>query len=957
MMPLFIRWKQLNLSFLSLTKSWFPCIYPLDASKQHCNITMDHQQRMKSVRTANWTSARSPATTVGKALERHAAGEIGEFAELEKGIAVTKVTSRGRLKPRIITISRDRFALFLTHQKMGRGKGVLSKVARKLPLPLITRKGIMGFTNRQDLREKFVRYVDVADLDFIQFGCVGTLKLESARTINRLKGMDSKIDEERDKIVTIGHSGNRTIDLLVENEKERQLLVMCLQRMLAAYQTIRVAVSNEALLLRYIWYDVDVDQTGAISEIEFLKILTRINFTVKNPLKSYRESLKKEGGKDELTYSQVMTLLQELKNSGGKSMANSIWDKVFGEQEEWVSPHVFLDKFVRTQQGETHASKDDVERLFSFLNLMETNIDNEPRVANRSLSISRQRFEVYLHHQLNNAYDPWSLEGMEDLDAPMSQYWINTSHNTYLTGDQLQSFSSVEMYMKSLRRGCKCLELDCWDGEKDENGTCLPIVYHGLTLTSKILFADIIRVVDCYVDQNPSTLPIILSLENHCSHPFQKQMAADMEAILGDKLYVPKETDHNIHLPSPASLRGKVVIKGKRPPDPDDAPIDDETEPDEDDPYAAMSPKSSYPPKEGIAKKTKPPKVVKELANLTLFHGTKYKEFNKSIAEPCSHMHSISEPKILKIVNKTPSNSKQWREYNQSHMSRTYPAGARVDSSNYNPILAWALGCQLVALNFQTTDTPLILNDGLFAQNGRCGYVLKPDSVLLRTSSPEDEMRSDAKENISKQTEPAPKKDASEDDALASVLKSFNEVMGSPHADFQSSLRSVGGVRISNRARIFQAARKGDVSPQSISIRVLSGSCLPKPMGAKRGETIDPYVVVTVHDVKEKADGSLMYVSSSHTTSTVQDNGFCPKWNETKATEFVVHSPEVAVIHFSLIEEDIGLDDKVGDAAIPVSCLRKGYRSIQLFDRNATRSGPFAYASVLVHIEQNEKSN
>ena len=902
------------------------------------------EQRTKSERTFHWTNARSPATTVGQAL-RQRAGHA-EYAALEEGIAVLKVTHRGRLTPRIVTMSRDRFALFVTHQTMGRGKGVFSKMTRALPIPLMTRYGVVGFSNKQELREQFVRYLDVADLDFVEYESVGTQKLELARTAHRLKGIDSKVDHDRAHIVTIGHSGNKTIDLLIANAQHRQLLIQCLQQMRAAYHTIRLAVSHEALLLRYIWYDVDVDQTGTISEMEFLKILSRINFNVKHPLQYYREERVKWKKDDtELTYPQVMTLLQELKqkkNNGG--MANIIWNQVFGKEQEWVSSQEFLDKFVRTHQGEQQATKDDIERLFSFLNVVETNIYNEPQVMDPSAKINRQRFEVYLHHELNNAYDPCALKTHSDDDAllqePMSHYWINTSHNTYLTGDQLRSLSSVEMYAKALRRGCKCLELDCYDGEKNKNGIGLPMVYHGHTLTSKLLFADIIRVVLSYVEQNPNALPVILSLENHCSHDVQKQMAADLQSILGDRLFVPKETDHNLVLPSPASLRGKVAIKGKRPPDPDDAPVEDDPDDDdeEEDPYGAISPKRANPTKEEIAKKGKPPKVCKELSSLTLFHGTKYKAFDNSIAEPCSHMHSIGETKIVKIVNRNASHTQQWREYNQSHMTRTYPAGARVDSSNYNPVLAWALGCQLVALNFQTADTPLVLNDGLFAQHGGCGYVLKPETVLLRTfTSATDEKEEATADTIPKQTktEMAPPK-TSEDDTIATILESYQQVM-SHMTPTARPLRHFG-------------LRGSERTPLRIGIRILSGSCLPKPKGAKQGESIDPYVAVTVHDVNEKTDKSLTHVVSTHSTPTVQDNGFCPQWNERKETDFTIHSPQVAMIHFSLIEEDIGLDDKVGDAVIPVSYLRPGYRSVHLHDRNATRTGPFTFATLLIHI-------
>ena len=32
-----------------------------------------------------------------------------------------------------------------------------------------------------------------------------------------------------------------------------------------------------------------------------------------------------------------------------------------------------------------------------------------------------------------------------------------------------------------------------------------------------------------------------------------------------------------------------------------------------------------------------------------------------------------------------------------------------------------------MSLNFQTRDESVMLNDGLFEDNGRCGYVLKPE--------------------------------------------------------------------------------------------------------------------------------------------------------------------------------------------------------------------------------------
>ena len=87
------------------------------------------------------------------------------------------------------------------------------------------------------------------------------------------------------------------------------------------------------------------------------------------------------------------------------------------------------------------------------------------------------------------------------------------------------------------------------------------------------------------------------------------------------------------------------------------------------------------------------------------------------------HISSIDENKVNKLYK---NHYKEFTNFHRKYLSRIYPTASRIDSSNYDPITSWAAGSQLVALNFQTYDEPMLLNYAKFTSNGGVGYVLKP---------------------------------------------------------------------------------------------------------------------------------------------------------------------------------------------------------------------------------------
>uniref|UniRef100_A0A673XH08 Phosphoinositide phospholipase C n=1 Tax=Salmo trutta TaxID=8032 RepID=A0A673XH08_SALTR len=213
-----------------------------------------------------------------------------------------------------------------------------------------------------------------------------------------------------------------------------------------------------------------------------------------------------------------------------------------------------LNDFLVNCQGENH-SHDEVLRIIQKF---------EPSASLRQIGwMSFEGFARYLMDKDNSAskLEESQLNVLE-LQYPLSYYYIATSHNTYLTAHQLKGESSVELYSQVLLQGCRSVELDCWDGDDG-----MPIIYHGHTLTTRIPFKDVVEAVNrsAFVT---SDLPVMLSIENHCSLPQQRKMANIFKTVFGDKLVTKflfgSDFSDDPLLPSPWQLRGKILLKNKK---------------------------------------------------------------------------------------------------------------------------------------------------------------------------------------------------------------------------------------------------------------------------------------------------------------------------------------------------------------------------------------------------------
>ena len=265
--------------------------------------------------------------------------------------------------------------------------------------------------------------------------------------------------------------------------------------------------------------------------------------------------------------------------------------------------------------------------------------------------------------------------------------------------------------------------------------------------------------------------PLLLTYEMHCSLRGQKRIAEILKEEVADIIYaVPEDHEEHQLYPSLSSLMNRIIIKGKgklpfkeREPCLELPKCELEGTQQESSPYLSketmnkqedqqtdpsyielrinkISTLSKNPPEQqkdqvidNLKKKKKKVKVKKMLPvlpELSLLYGLIGKKLDLTIS-PSSIFESVSLSEgTIKTLYKT--NKKEMIDYHRKYVTKIYPAKHRFDSSNFNPIVGWATGAQIIALNFQNYDEYMLLNYAKFRHNGgnRCGYVLKPYYML-----------------------------------------------------------------------------------------------------------------------------------------------------------------------------------------------------------------------------------
>ncbi|KAI0438176.1 PLC-like phosphodiesterase [Xylaria telfairii] len=107
------------------------------------------------------------------------------------------------------------------------------------------------------------------------------------------------------------------------------------------------------------------------------------------------------------------------------------------------------------------------DQIISFLHHRQA--DKVTEASGNMAAKDELDFNGFLQYMTSSTADAQAPPSESDLSWPLSSYYINSSHNTYLTGNQLNSDSDADAYKSVLLRGCRCVEIDVWDGDDSDS--------------------------------------------------------------------------------------------------------------------------------------------------------------------------------------------------------------------------------------------------------------------------------------------------------------------------------------------------------------------------------------------------------------------------------------------------------------------------------------------------------
>ena len=281
-------------------------------------------------------------------------------------------------------------------------------------------------------------------------------------------------------------------------------------------------------------------------------------------LKKFFHDIEKEPISDLEAYQLVINFKSSLSNKTKRKMCKK-FQNIFFYNKYKVNNDKINKAMHKLNKKIKNKEKNILNKNYIFEN---DNNDNEIK-----LELNLKEFSNMLNSFLLAVYNKKKQTKELDTSHPLTDYYINSSHNTYLKGHQLKGYSDPKMYAFAVLMGFRLVELDCYNGQNDDI-----IITHGYTLVTKLKLEDVLKELKENAFKN-SPYPVILSIENHLDKKHQKILAEKFQKYLVD-LYIFPYNSPPKKIPTLEELKNKFIIKcgGKRLYEDEDIPLNTNTD-------------------------------------------------------------------------------------------------------------------------------------------------------------------------------------------------------------------------------------------------------------------------------------------------------------------------------------------------------------------------------------------
>ncbi|KAG5984766.1 hypothetical protein E4U55_003278 [Claviceps digitariae] len=603
---------------------------------------------------------------------------------------------------------------------------------------------------------------------------------------------------------------------------------------------------------------------------------------------------------------------------------------------------------------ESHARQDgkwSAGQVRRFIQQVQRNDDATP-AASQLLGegdVDLEAFLAYMTSEDSAITLPWKTC---DLSWPLSGYFISSSHNTYLSGNQLYSDSTTDAYTNVLLRGCRCVEIDVWDGDESDlssasssddeatggathDSSKKPKRREGTfskfkrmmpgSLSAKLEKTSLDKASEPRpmgedvpkaahhgsLDGGHKTVPEVATLEPRVLHGYTltKEVSfrhvceairdsaftvSDLPLIISLEVHCGAEQQVMMVNIMKEAWKGMLVrddeVRQGSLPSPQELKRKILIKVKYAPPDDAPTPDADSAEDDGLSSNKAPAKKPSKVLQELSKLGiyTRAVSFKSWTQAEASMPTHIFSLAENKFIEHREKHGAHLFDHNRDYLLRAYPSGLRIRSSNLMPTAFWGSGAQIVALNWQQTDEGMMLNEGMFSGTG--GYVLKPQG--------------------------------------------YRPTLGSKSASDTITYKTL-----------------------NLTLTFLAAQSIPLPPGDQSSKGFRPYVKTELHvdacnshalgraPSSDGFDSAIRYKARTKTHKGTEID-FASQPISFSDVDGIIE--ELTFVRFTVRDDELGIDDLSAWACVRLDRLGQGFRFIHLLDAK----GRLTEGTILVKVEK-----